>query len=550
MARRRSGRVAETDDCRARESNWCIGVTATNYTRKFVRIGALVVAPLALLIALGSWALSTPLASSPDEDFHLASIWCGDGERPGLCEPAADPAHRKVPVELLTAYRCFDHQPDQAATCPRQPASVLVETDRGNFDQTYPPVFYAVMGIFASPDFSASLVMMRAFNAVLYVAMMFGLFLLLPRARRGLLVWGGLATLVPFGMFLIPSVNPSSWGIISASTMWIAVLGYFEAEGRWRRVALAALAVVSLVLGAGSRSDAAAFAAVAIVLAIVLKATPTRSFLRLAGFPAALLVIAIATFLSVGQSSAVNPSVGLSVPLDPESATMNRAQLLWTNLIRLPELWAGAFGAPIGTQSLWLGTVTPGIVWFPTIIVFGGVVFWGLRVLGWRKAVCLAILAALLVLLPMIWLMRDQILVGQGVQSRYLYPILIMLAMMSLYRLGGPNARMNVVQLACIGAVAWVANLVVQWVTLRRYVTGLDARWINLDNGIEWWWSALPIGPMPLWVIGTVAFGVLSTVCVVYGARATRSLPMPTRNAAAAAAQLDQAGSPQASPTR
>lgn len=527
-------------------------MTAIAYPGKLVRIGALVVAPLALVIALLTWGLSTPLASSPDEDFHLASIWCGLGERPGLCESAADPAHRSVPVELLTAHRCFDHQPDQAATCPRQPASVLVETDRGNFTQLYPPVFYAVMGMFATPDFSLSLVLMRAFNAVLYVAMMFALFLLLPPARRGLLVWGGLATLVPFGMFLIPSVNPSSWGIISASTMWIAVVGYFEAEGRRRRLAFAALAVVSLILGAGSRSDAAAFAAVAIVLAFVLKTTPTRSFVRLAGFPAGLLVVATATFLSVGQSSAVNPGVELSVPLDPASATMSRAELLWANLIRLPELWAGAFGAPLGTQSLWLGTVTPGVVWFPTIIVFGGVVFWGLGVLGWRKAVILATLAGLLVLLPMIWLMRDQILVGQGVQSRYLYPLLIMLAMTSLVGLGGPNVRMNAVQLSSIAAVAWVANLVVQWVTLRRYVTGLDARWINLDNGLEWWWSALPIGPMPLWIIGTVAFGVLCTICVTFGARAARSRKMPTRDAALAApaVQLDPADASQASRIR
>ncbi|WP_172979995.1 DUF2142 domain-containing protein [Agromyces agglutinans] len=485
---------------------------------KAVRVGALVVAPLALLVALLGWSLSTPLASSPDEDFHLASIWCGSGERDGLCEPASDPRLRMVPVELLNAQRCFDHLPDQAATCPRQPPSLLVETDRGNFDAVYPPVFYAVMSMFATSDFSVSLLLMRAFNAVLYVGMMSALFVLLPRARRGTLLWGSLATIAPFGMFLIPSVNPSSWGVISASTMWLAVLGYYEARGTRRRVAFAALAVLSLILGAGSRSDAAAFVAIAIVIATVLSANPTISYLRRATFPAALFLVAVAVFLSFGQSNAVNPGVGLSVPLDPTSATLTPLQLFWINLTRLPELWAGAFGAPIGTQSLWLGTVTPGVVWFPAILAFGGVVFLGLRALDWRKAICLGILGSLLVSLPMIWLMRDQIMVGQGVQSRYLYPILIMLAMMSLFGLAGANARMNVVQLVCIAGVAWAANLVVQWMTLRRYVTGLDARWINLDNGIEWWWAALPIGPMALWVATSVAFAVLLSVCVCYGA--------------------------------
>ncbi|WP_350346849.1 DUF2142 domain-containing protein [Agromyces sp. G08B096] len=490
----------------------------TFHSSKAGRVAALIVAPVALLITLLGWSLSTPLASSPDEDFHLASIWCGGGEREGLCEPSSNARTRMVPVELLTAHRCFDHLPDQAATCPRQPASLLVETDRGNFDAVYPPVFYAVMSVFATTDFSASLLMMRAFNAFIYVGMMFALFLLLPRARRGLLVWGALATIAPFGMFLISSVNPSGWGVISASTMWLAVLGYYEAPELRRRLAFAGLAIVALILGAGSRSDAAAFATVSIVIATLLTARRTRLFARLAVFPAVLTAVSIAVFLSFGQSNAVNPGVDLSTPLDPSSATLNSIQLLWTNLTRLPELWAGAFGAPLGTQSLWLGTVTPGVVWFSTILAFGGVVFLGLRLLTWRKVISLMILVSLLIFLPMIWLMRDQILVGQGVQSRYLYPLLIMIAMLSLFGLNGPNARMNVAHLTCITVAAWVANLVVQWVTLRRYVTGLDARWINLDAGIEWWWSALPIGPMALWMMTAIAFAVLCAICICYGA--------------------------------
>lgn len=488
------------------------------------RLVAVVVAPLALLATLLTWSVATPLASSPDEDFHLASAWCGIGERPGLCETAADPAHRLVPLELLTAHRCFDHLPDQAATCPRQPSSVLVETDRGNFDGTYPPVFYAVMGVFASEHLSLSLVLMRMFNAALYVAMMLALFLLVPASRRAVVVWGGLVTLAPFGLFLIPSANPSSWGIISASTMWLAVLGYLESDRPGRRAGLAAIALISLLIGAGSRSDAAAFAVVAVVMAVILAANRTRPFLVSLWLPALITAAALATFLSSGQSNAVNPGTDISVPLDPTSATLTRLQLFWVNLIRLPELWAGAFGAPIATQSLWLGTTAAGIVWLPVILAFGGVVFGGLRVLGPRKAICLAMLIGLLVLLPMLWLMRDQIFVGQGVQSRYLYPLLIMLAMMSLVGLRGPNAGMTAVQLCCIAAAAWVSGVVVQWITLRRYVTGLDAHWLDLDSGIEWWWSpAVPIGPMAVWLIGAGSFAVLCAICVGFGSPGMRT---------------------------
>jgi hypothetical protein len=491
-----------------------ISAPAPDRRSRTVGLIAAVLGPIMLLAALIGWAVSTPLASSPDEDFHLASIWCGLGERPGLCEAGSQPELRKVPEEVLVAHRCFDHQPDQAATCPRQAPDVLVETDRGNFDQTYPPVFYAVAGVFASPDLSRSIILIRALNAVLYVGLASALFFLLPRRRRGILLWTGLATLVPFGMFLIPSANPSSWGIISATTMWLAVLGYFEAEHRSRRFGLAAVAAVALLLGAGSRSDAAAFAAVAIVLGTVLAFRRTRAFALRSIYPAVLFVVAVATFLAAGQSNAVNPSFEVSVPLDALSTQLSRVQLLWLNATRLPELWAGAFGAPIGTQSLWLGTTTPGIVWVPTLAVFGGVLLWGLQTMRWRKALAVAAVGFLLVALPMIWLMRDQILVGQGVQARYLYPMMIMLAALSLLDLDGLRVRFNAWQLIAIATVAFVANAVIQWITLRRYVTGLDAHWLDLDTAAEWWWQAMPVGPMGVWVLSSAVFAVFCVVCV------------------------------------
>ena len=45
-----------------------------------------VVLPLALLVVFGSWAVTSPVGSSPDDDYHLSSIWCAGGERSGVCE--------------------------------------------------------------------------------------------------------------------------------------------------------------------------------------------------------------------------------------------------------------------------------------------------------------------------------------------------------------------------------------------------------------------------------------------------------------------------------
>ncbi|MBC7590208.1 MAG: DUF2142 domain-containing protein [Salinibacterium sp.] len=485
---------------------------------KVLRIIAYCLAPVALLVSLLSWSASSPVASSADEDFHLSSTWCGLGLRDGICEAGSDDDHRRVPLQLIVANQCFDRLPDQSASCPATPSSELIDTDRGNFTGTYPPVFYSTMGIFASEDISASVLLMRAFNSLLYVAMMSALFVLLPRARRGLMVWASLVSLVPFGVFLIASINPSGWGVLSASTLWLALLGYIEAETRGRQIGLGAIALFSTFIGAGSRADSAAYAIVAIVLVGVLKAERTRRFMRRAVLPIALIAIASASYLTSGQTRAVNVAgERISSPLG--NVPQSWADLFWNNLIRLPDLWAGAFGAPVAGRSLWIGTVAPGLVWFPVMLAFGGVVFLGLRRLNLRKSLGMALIIGLLVLLPMLWLMRDHILVGQQVQSRYLYPLLIILVGVSLLGFHTASAGLERVHMIVVAAAVFLGNIAIQWFTIRRFTTGLDDFWPNLDKNIEWWWG-LPIGPMPLWIIGSVSFAMVCTLAVSYAWRA------------------------------
>ena len=483
-----------------------------------LRIVAYCLAPIALLVALLSWSASSPVGSSADEDFHLTSAWCGLGLRDGLCEAGSDADHRRVPAQLLAAPRCFDGHPEQPASCPAVPSSTLTDTDRGNFDGSYPPVFYAVMSIFAGHHISASVLAMRSFNCFLYVAMMSALFLLLPPARRGMMIWASLVTLVPFGVFLIASINPSGWGVLSASTLWLAVLGYFEAETRGRRWGLAALALLATAIAAGSRADSAAYAVVAIVLVGLLKVEWTRAFLIRAIYPIVLVAIAAVSYATAGQTRAVNP-VGENISGPLGNVPRSWSDLLWNNLIRLPDLWAGAFGAPVNGRALWLGTAVPGLIWAPVMLAFGGVVFLGLRRLTLRKGLASLMILALLVLLPLLWLMRDHVLVGQQVQARYLYPLLIVLAGVSLLGFRTASAGLARIHLVLVAVAVLLGDLTIQWLTLRRFTTGLDEFWPNLDKNVEWWWGG-PIGPMPLWILGTLAFAVVCAVAVLYSWRA------------------------------
>ena len=51
----------------------------------------------------------------------------------------------------------------------------------------------------------------------------------------------------PLGMFLIPSNNPSGWAITGVGTAFLALLGWYETEGR-RRWVLGALYIVGVLM--------------------------------------------------------------------------------------------------------------------------------------------------------------------------------------------------------------------------------------------------------------------------------------------------------------
>jgi hypothetical protein len=477
--------------------------------------------PIMLFISLASWALASPVGASPDDDYHMASIWCGGGIREGLCEPGDAPNQRRVPSAVLEASSCFAFKADMSASCPLKPSSVLANTSRGNFDAGgYPPLFYATMSVFAGPGISVSITLMRLFNALLFVGMTTILFLLLPQGRRGPLIWGGAVSIVPLGMFLIPSVNPSSWALISAFTLWISLTAYFTEE-RWpRKAAFGALATVATLIGAGARSDAAVYGVLAMMVAVVLSFRWERRYALLAILPITLALVSVALFLTAGQSGVLNPDAF------DDNAGFDAGALIVQDLQLLPQLWIGALGFwGLG----WLDTMLPGIVWVTMVAVYFAAIFWGVQKLGWRKGLSLAMVLGSLVVVPMYILIHDRVIIGSYVQPRYIYPLLVMFAGLAIFGLSRDTLRMSRIQLTVMAFAIFIANAVALHLNIRRYVAGTDVVGINLDNTIEWWWG-LPVSPMGVWIVGTVAFGLTLGGLVVYASRshlAMRRLPFP-----------------------
>ncbi|WP_051222955.1 DUF2142 domain-containing protein [Agrococcus lahaulensis] len=500
---------------------------------RLARLAAAILVPLAALAALLTWSVASPTGSSPDDDYHMASIWCAQGTQDGRCE-MGDGDLRIVPDAVVSSSSCFMFDPTRAASCPVRD-ELMTATERGNWvDGAYPPAFYATMSALVGPDVQTSVLLMRATNAALYVGLLGALFALLPRTLRPLVLWSAAISIVPLGMFLLPSVNPSSWALISASGLWLATLGWFHQEG-WRRWALAGLAAVLLAVGAGARSDASVYAVLGLAAASVLAFEPTRRYAVRLVLPLILSAAAVVAYFSTGLSGSIAGDASSN------AGFLERTTLAFDNLRELPDLWNGVFG-DFGLGGLgWLDTDMPAVTAVTASAVFAAVAFWGLRWGGVRKWLALAGVGAALVALPMYMLLLNDVRVGQWVQPRYVFPLIVLVGGLALFGAPGRAIGLARAQLVAVSVSLTLANSMGLHANLRRYVTGVDVPGFNLDRGIEWWWTA-PVSPMTVWALGSLAFAVAAALLVALAWRAAaprQQLGAPATAAAGAEASVE-----------
>ena len=478
-------------------------------------------APVLAFVALSAWAFASPLGAAPDDDYHLVSTWCAVGGS-AECQPGPTDEERSLDPEF-GGVTCYAGHREESAACQFDAfdESGRFITDRGNFAGEYPPVYYAVMRAFAGPDIQVSALVMRLVNAALFVALATALSLLLTIARRSTLIWGWLIAVIPLGIFLIPSNNPSGWAITGVGTAFLALLGWFETTGR-RHWVLGALYLVGVFMASGARGDAGVYIVGASLVASILSFARTRPWMLQALLPVAGVIISVVFFVSAGQSGvgaigftggeAVTPPADTGdegvVGTTPEVPLSGFALAVY-NLLSLPYLWTGVWG----TWALgWFDTGMPAVVSWAAVSAFVVVGFAGLGKLDWRKAISIAGVLLVLIVLPVYVLTVGNTKVGDALQPRYLLPLILLLCLLLVTMPRGAVLRFTRLQTFLIVAALAGANLVALQVNIRRYVTGDDEQGLNLDDGAEWWWQGFPVGPTWVWIVGVLAFTGLLAV--------------------------------------
>jgi len=467
-------------------------------------------AAVAGLLTLLAWSGSSPVGSGPDDDFHNASIWCGQGFRDGLCEQGSQANSVLVPGTLVTNHQCFASQPNNSGLC--QENYELVETTRANFvGAVYPPVYYWTMSWLASTDVVNAILGMRISNSILAVSLLWLTVAALPRALRRVPLLGYLVTSMPLGVFLTASINPSGWTFMSVLIFFASTLGFFSSAELTKRIFFAAMAFLSFLMGAGAREDAPAYLLLAGAIAWFVSDSRQYSnrsriiFGSITSF--GVIAFSIAAFSS--QSF-----IGYVLRGFDWYGEVTSIGTTFRNVVTLPDLWVGSFGFwGLG----WLDTPMPSSVWVVTFGIFIALVFGSVKYFSRKQAIAAATVLFALALVPLYTLAVNGLIVGQIVQPRYLLPLVGLLAAVSLYR---PESNLGFVlsrgQLWLIGGGLFVANAIALHTNFRRYLTGLDENQVTLNFEIEWWWFERPasetllwFSPNYFWLGGSIAFGVL-----------------------------------------
>ena len=498
------------------------GTTLRAERSLMARVALAVIGAMLTLIA---WLYASPPGSSPDDGYHLGSIWCAGGFVEGRCLEvvgSADPDVAFAP-SVLPQLTCVAGDGRRSAKCQ----SGIYERFEGQLSRTAANIsgvratlYYRTANLLVSDDIAASIARIRVMNAAL-VLLLVGLTALVAAAdvRRALLLsW--LVASVPLGLFLATSLNSTAWGIAGLGTLWANVITAARPGERWRRAAAAALALTGGTIALGSRTEAAAHLAVisaALLVLLIAEADWSRR-LRLSGRTVAIgagsIVLAFVVISVVGRFSALDYLIRSTSGLGSGWERLVQRGIsnpVLTLAAETPQLWTGA----LGTWSLgWLDTNMPSTVSVSATVAFVTLVAFGLAGASRARIAASTIILLGMIALPVISLLSVGLVVLEQLQPRHYIPLLYAFLGFAIVRsrsdaplLIGRGMRNVLAVVLSIGhSVALIINI-------RRYTSGLtEFLYIDTNREVEWWWGGMAPSPEQVWVMGTVGYAVVAFV--------------------------------------
>ena len=357
----------------------------------------------ALLFSFLSWAVSSPVASSPDDDFHLGSIWCADGFYGEACTLSGDiEIQGKTLVEIVpVGLPCFAGNPAETGACQKEFYKLPTQPAYANTG-LYPNGFYEVMNFFVGKQSAESVISMRIFNSFLFVLLFVLALAVSTQTAKLTLALTFILTSIPLAMFLIPSTNPSGWLYISMALNWVFLATMLDPQTKGSRAAISVSGfLVTGFMALESRHDGKYFLVISILVTYLIVDRSVRSNRTLLHIlPIFMIFTGVWKFFHAPRFG------GFGLPGSAE--TLDQVHLLRISVMRAIEVPLGNLGFNPGGGSLGvlgaLDTPIPNIVPIITIGLLVGWLFLLTNVKGLLETLSAVMIYALLITLPAYYL--------------------------------------------------------------------------------------------------------------------------------------------------
>ena len=477
-----------------------------------------IVGLLAVFFGFASWAISSPVGTSPDDNYHLGSIWCPRPIENSGCQYHTDDdgtiSEVAVPEMVSLASICLAFKPDVSAACQDSLSETkLVFTDV--FDNgMYPWGFYQFHHLFVGDDIHRSVLVMRMVNILMGLIGVAAVALLSARQMRHRILIGALVAWVPMGTYYIASNNPSSWTITGCLIYSSALISGAATDiSQKRRRALTGLAAYGAVMVATSRSDALFYLALMTVAVwLYVPITKERRFLVI--FSTIVSVVGLVLLLNTGQGNNLTGDGGWPTSDQPFYS------IFIANVMTLPEYLASIWGYMRGPG--WFDVPLMGWSTFTMMVVFGGVIFTGAQEVGWRKGLSGLLLVGAICGIPIVGMTLRRVPDLALYHGRYMLPLVAVFIVIWLASREKGSFFTSTLQISLVVIVAGVSNTMVFRILLGRYTLGLKNDEHFLISHTAWWpWS---FGPTAVWVVGSVCF-LTGIGLLVWLSRASASVP-------------------------
>ena len=464
-----------------------------------------------------SWSLASPIGSSSDDNFHLASIWCSHGIRSGVCEQGTQQFGRKLPVPIANAGICYLGDNEKSAKCTndelRSFPNSMIETDRfakGSFVNGNQSLYYWLNGLLVSSSIEISVLLMRIVNCLIAIVLLVLAWNSATHERNHVLWAVLLFTSIPVFVFTVNSNNSSSWAFLGAGFGWYFADAAINTESQKRRNFAIAGLIACLALCATSRSDALAFVAIQVLFVVVLRVR-TFGVLSQNTLGAAVAIIGtIVAGIGLMMSGALTfLSSGFSYVFDDTPLQRNGRWIFVHNIQSISDLYIGLVGGIRGVGAS--DTELYGFVRLAMISAVSFLVITALRGSSTRAKYLFVGLISICLILPLWILQVSKLIVGEELLPRYLYPLFVFVVAFPLIQRETP-LDVSKGQMTTLSVAVAIAHSISLRQVLLRHTNGIEEYGlINLDHHHEWWWT-IPVfaTPLTVWVVGSFAFAYLA----------------------------------------